>query len=73
MSDEQPCQPGEHRFGRSRDTNEPVGNCVECAVSVDWAEAQDENQEPLAFADVPESDREAYLEALDRESVRENR
>jgi hypothetical protein len=71
------CQPGEHTFARSRDTNEPVGSCVRCSASVEWAERQFEEAEDdlatLAFADVPERDLPGYFAALDREAVAEAR
>lgn len=73
MDEPEACAPGEHTFRRDPETNEPIGRCIRCEASLDWAERQEEDAEPVAFADVPESDHEAYLAALDAESIRENR
>lgn len=63
------CPPGEHGFYRDPVTNEPVGRCYGCSSTVEWVEQQEEQQTPQAFADLPEGDREAYLAALDTESL----
>lgn len=69
-----PCEPGACTFRHSDDTNEPIGRCLRCEATVEQAEQRAEQQaEPTHFADVPDSEREAYLGALDRESVREGR
>lgn len=67
------CANQGHSFDSSRETNEAIGRCFHCGISVEGAEAEEEDETPLAFADVPQSDRDAYLAALDAEAVRENR
>lgn len=47
MDEPEACRPGEHSFARSRETNEPVGRCIHCEASVDWAERQWEESEDL--------------------------
>lgn len=54
----QPCKPGEHLFSVSRETNEPVGRCQRCSISVEGAEQQWEDAEELALTEPPSTDDE---------------
>lgn len=73
MDDLTPCEPHRHAYRGDPETNEPIGRCVRCEMTVAQAEEQAEQADPPAYADLPEDDREAYYAALDAESVREGR
>lgn len=56
--DVDPCVPGGCEFSRSWETNEPIGRCWRCAITVEEAEARWEaHDEMLAVApQVPTAD-----------------